>query len=100
MSRSFKHKGWIQDQSSKKFGKRFANKKVRRTLGIGSGSEYKKHYQSYDISDYKISTRGSLETFMRRGRKIRKLHKGTRRDNWWWLLDDSDAEGLHRDWMK
>jgi hypothetical protein len=31
MSRSYKHKGWIQDQSCKKFGKRVANKKVRRT---------------------------------------------------------------------
>lgn len=53
MSRSRKKRNWVTDNSWKKFGKKYANKKVRRTDDIRNGSSYKKHFESYNICDYK-----------------------------------------------
>lgn len=61
MSRSYKHKGWIQDQSCKKFGKRFANKKVRRTDDVPSGKAYRRVYNQYNIADFIIPCRDKSE---------------------------------------
>ena len=61
MSRSYKHKGWIQDQSCKKFGKRFANKKVRRTDDVPSGKAYRRVYNPYDIADFILPCRDKSE---------------------------------------
>ena len=52
MSRSFKHVPIIKDATCKKYGKKYANKKVRH-VDIDSGSSYKKVYESWDIFDIK-----------------------------------------------
>jgi hypothetical protein len=57
MSRSFKHVPIIKDATCKKYGKRFANKKVRHS-NIDSGSSYKKVYESYNICDYSYNLYG------------------------------------------
>ena len=51
MSRSYKKTPVCKDSPSKS-SKRFANKKVRRTLDIPNGGSYKKCYESWDISDW------------------------------------------------
>jgi len=57
MSRSYRHQGWIQDQTCKKAGKRFANKKVRRTDDVPSGKAYRRVYNPYNIADYILPCR-------------------------------------------
>jgi hypothetical protein len=54
MSRSFKHVPIIKDATCKKYGKKYANKKVRK-IDIDSGGAYKKVYESYNICDYSFS---------------------------------------------
>jgi hypothetical protein len=51
MSRSFKKVPAIKDATCKKYGKKYANKKVRK-IDIGGGGAYKKAYESYNICDY------------------------------------------------
>ena len=53
MSRSRKKYPAGQLQGSKKYGKRAANKKVRRSSFVSSGKKYKKLYDSWNIADYK-----------------------------------------------
>ena len=57
MSRSYKKHCWCTDGSprSTKESKKFANKAVRHTdlEELSNGSNYKKHFCSYDIHDYK-----------------------------------------------
>lgn len=57
MSRSYKKNPVVTDDTMAKSGKKFANKKVRRTdfdeLPI-KGSGYKKVYEQYEIRDYKF----------------------------------------------
>lgn len=56
MSRSFKHYPFCKDRESCKWGKRYANKKVRRTKEIPNGKSYKKLVNSWDfIYDYSNS---------------------------------------------
>lgn len=50
MSRSFKHTPVLKYGGMGKDGKRFANKKVRKT-DIGNGRNYRKLYSSYNIYD-------------------------------------------------
>lgn len=56
MSRSYKKYPRVKCEKSCKYGKRLANKYVRRYLKQGNmlsnGCEYKKLYQSADICDY------------------------------------------------
>ncbi len=52
MSRSRKKTPIGKDSGSKKWAKRQANKKVRKTKGLFSGKDYKKLYESWDINDY------------------------------------------------
>jgi hypothetical protein len=51
MSRSFKHNAVIKDHT--KGEKKRASKKARK-LDLSNGGNYKKAYESYDISDYKF----------------------------------------------
>ena len=65
MSRSFRKKPILKDHGCEKFGKKQASKKVRRVLKldiVGNGSNYKKHFCSYDIHDYVcyINLKGDL----------------------------------------
>lgn len=57
MSRSFKHVPIIKDGTCKKYGKRYANKKVRKS-DIDNGGAYKKVYESYNICDYSFCLYG------------------------------------------
>lgn len=55
MSRSYKKNCFCTDNGERKrFGKRQANKLIRRTSGIADGMSYKKYYCSWDICDYKF----------------------------------------------
>lgn len=45
----------------KKAGKRFANKRVRRTPDVPSGMAYKRVFCSYDIADYILPCREKTE---------------------------------------
>ena len=56
MSKSYKRNPIYQDQSSKRFGKRYANKIVRREDEVPTGRAYKKCYESWNISDYCFRT--------------------------------------------
>lgn len=52
MSRSYRKTPIIKNNGKhKQFSKRQANKKVRREI-CGSGAEYKRHYEQYDICDF------------------------------------------------
>ena len=52
MSRSYRKIPIIKNNGKhKQFSKRQANKKVRREI-CGSGAEYKRHYEQYDICDF------------------------------------------------
>lgn len=54
MSRSYK-KAIIKDENRyKRWHKRQASKKVRRTKHVGNGGNYKRVYPSWDINDYII----------------------------------------------
>ena len=50
MSRSHRRNAVIKDHS--KGGKAFANRRVRRRQDVGNHGEYRKHSDSYDISDF------------------------------------------------
>ena len=70
MSRSYR-KPWIVDRAWKYWGKRWANKKVRRLPvdELGNGMQYKRHYESYDICDYKWQVDKDDEFFDKSQRK-------------------------------
>ena len=52
MSRSYRKTPIIKDNGKyKQFAKRQANKKVRHEI-CGSGAEYKRHFEQYDIYDF------------------------------------------------
>lgn len=53
MSRSYKLP-YLVDSNSKKYGKKFANKRIRHLTGISNGANYKRHYPQYDICDFII----------------------------------------------
>lgn len=53
MSKSFKHNPIIKYGGYSKYGKHWANKKVRNFIDLSDGSCYKKLYCSYDICDYR-----------------------------------------------
>lgn len=56
MSRSYKKFPMIKCGGCEKWGKVFANRRVRRYKGeISNGSEYKKIYESWDIHDYQYT---------------------------------------------
>ena len=64
MSRSFKKNVWVKDKN--KGMKRLANKRVRQAMKkdkVDCGSHYKKHFNSYDISDFKFDC--SFEEFLK-----------------------------------
>lgn len=53
MSRSFKKNPVVKDHDTGKWGKKQANRAVRRYKGeIHNGKAYRKHYCSWDIHDY------------------------------------------------
>ena len=57
MSRSYKKNPFTTDQRNKRIGKRFANKRVRKSAFEdalqGKSADYKKLYEQYDICDYR-----------------------------------------------
>lgn len=56
MSRSYKKYPFCKDRQSCKWGKRYCNKKVRRTKDLPSGKAYKKIVEPWDfIYDYSSS---------------------------------------------
>lgn len=53
MSRSYKKHPYCGDKTNKKFGKKYANRKVRRYKGdIANGKAYIKLYEQWNICDY------------------------------------------------
>ena len=55
MSRSYKKYPSVKDRDSSKWGKRYCNKKVRKTLDIPNGKVYKRIFESWDyITDYRF----------------------------------------------
>lgn len=52
MSRSTK-RPYIVDSAFKKFGKKMASRKVRRSSDVNNGCHYKRFYEQYDICEYK-----------------------------------------------
>ena len=54
MSRSFKKVPIIKDATCKKYGKKYANKKVRH-VDIDSGSSYKKVYENNLVINKKVN---------------------------------------------
>lgn len=61
MSRSYKHTPVCKEGKSKKYGKRCANRKIRRGAkrkpydsAAGKSNLYRKKYESWDICDYRF----------------------------------------------
>jgi hypothetical protein len=54
MSRSFKCNP-VRKKVKKRFNKCMANKKVRKTIDISNGRSYRRVYNTYNISDYRVS---------------------------------------------
>lgn len=52
MSRSRMKRALVVDRAGKRFGKRWANRRVRRTPDVPNGKAYRKFYESYDICDF------------------------------------------------
>ena len=54
MSRSFKKHPYVKDggPEGRKFAKKLANKKVRRSANIGNGKAYRRVFEPYDIHDW------------------------------------------------
>jgi len=67
MSRSRK-KTPIWTDSVVKGAKKFANKKVRKLKEdeLGNGNNYKKHFESWDIHDYKELLFGKIEEWWKK----------------------------------
>lgn len=55
MSRSYKHTPIIKGGGYGKFGKRKANKRVRRAENVADGASFKRVYESWEIYDWKFS---------------------------------------------
>jgi len=61
MSRSYKHNPWVTDNHDRnlrrQFMKRYSNKSIRNKLKnsdeLVQGTDYKKHFNSYRICDYR-----------------------------------------------
>ena len=71
MSRSFKKSPVITDKNYK-WAKKDANKKMRKNNDIIDGNNYKKHYNSWDICDYKIWVTNKLSEFWQNPKFFRK----------------------------
>lgn len=62
MSRSYKHTPVCKDNNkSKKYGKKLANRKVRREAkrrsydsAAGKSNQYRREYESWDVCDYRF----------------------------------------------
>lgn len=70
MSRSYR-KPWIVEHAWKYWGKRFASRKIRKIPleSLGSNMNYKKHYQQYDICDYKLLCNPNNDYYLKCCRK-------------------------------
>lgn len=60
MSRSYKKTPIIKDNTYSKFGKKYANKRVRKS-DLGNNGNYKKLYEQYDISDFSFGLYGCMK---------------------------------------
>jgi len=69
MSRSYKKAIFQIAPVGGKIGKKFANRKVRRTENIPSGMGYKKVYCSYKIHDWVSDSRWGSGWWLPRGSK-------------------------------
>lgn len=81
MSRSYKKTPICKDRN--KYGKRQSSKSVRKNGLVGSGGNYKKAYQSYNIHDYY-----SYSTF--------EKYKETRKR----LRFNESEEKMLKDWLR
>ena len=85
MSRSYKHFPFCKDRESCKWGKRYCNKKVRKTKSIPNGKAYKKLVEPWDfIYDYSCS-----ETW-------KEYQEWCKRPRWW----REPIEANYWDWWK
>lgn len=66
MSRSYKKTPIGKDNvGGRKFAKKQANRKVRKSNGVPSGKQYRKFYETWDIYDY--VSHCTLKEFMQYG---------------------------------
>lgn len=66
MSRSFKKNLILKDSSGnsyRKWAKRQANKKVRKTKKVANGKQYRKVFETWDINDYVCHWDSSMKNF-------------------------------------
>ena len=55
MSRSFKHvPGWTDNGLHRRFAKRQANKRLRKTPDVPNGRAFRKYSETWDICDYRM----------------------------------------------
>jgi hypothetical protein len=70
MSRSYKKNVWFTDNGPhRKFQKKRANKRVRKSEEIPSGNAFKKYFNSWDICDWKFEWRDSFSDPFWKARK-------------------------------
>jgi len=84
MSRSYKRFPGFADReggTAKRYIKRCANRKVRKTYVVGNGGSYKKHFEQWDIEDYnfrfysKNDVKKDIEEWPGRPGNMRKAYK-------------------------
>lgn len=84
MSRSFKHFPFVKDTDSCKWGKRYCNKKIRKTKDIPNGKAYRKFIEPWDyIYDFWCSE--TWEEYKERCEHPKWWGKPEEANHWdWW----------------
>ena len=85
MSRSYKKFPFVQDRDSSKWGKRYCNKRVRKTMDIPNGKFYRKLTEPWDY----IYDHCSSETW-------KEYKQGTEMSRWW----REPKEANYFDWYR
>ena len=99
MSRSYKHFPFAKDRQSCKWGKRYCNKKVRKTKDIPNGKAYKKILEPWDfIYDYSCT---EFEEWVIKSYNAHQKDKANGVKNWVHSWGDyDDLEDALNNWKK
>lgn len=98
MSRSYKKFPFVKDRESCKWGKRYCNKKVRKTKDVPNGKAYRKVVSSWDyIYDY---CHYEPKENVVRGWESAQKAKAQGVDAWFYWYDQDTLEDALVQWKK
>lgn len=98
MSRSYKKYPFVKDRDSAKWGKRYCNKKVRRTKDVPNGKAYRKLTEPWDFI-YDFSHSEFKEEVIQKWESAQKDKINGVRNYVNWYQDETLEEAL-LDWYK